>query len=109
MDTNLRPRPAHHPHLPDTDGRPPTTAKQDWMQLSFVDLARILRRAFADLRDKPGYHFLRFYVAGVFKDICRWSIPIQPSEYCNDPYGIVAYLKTVQEAKTKEESHGRAR
>jgi PD-(D/E)XK nuclease superfamily protein len=81
------------------DARASATACEEWTALSFLRLACILRGAFKDLQDKPGYHFLRFYLTGVLKDICRWSIPVGDPDHCADPYGVVEYLKTVQATK----------
>jgi hypothetical protein len=50
------------------DGREPTTGKH-WKALSFSRLARAFCEAARSLRKKPGHHYLRFYAAGILKDI----------------------------------------
>jgi len=69
------------------------TARKDWTLLSFQDLVGIFRLAADDLQHAPGYHFLRFYLAGVLRDVCLWPIPFRKD--CGDPYSVLAYLKLV--------------
>jgi hypothetical protein len=76
------------------EGRRPEAA--DWIPMSFLDLVRVFRKPYLQLRERPGFHFLRFYLTSVLKDICRWKIPLGDTEACEDPYGVVDYLKTAQ-------------
>jgi hypothetical protein len=73
------------------DGREPETSKK-WQALSFVQLATVLRSRLSSLKDTPGYHYLRFYLTAVMKDICHWSLPIRDANSCSDPYGVLQYL-----------------
>jgi PD-(D/E)XK nuclease superfamily protein len=56
------------------DARQAATARQDWTLLRFQELVEAFRDVLDQLRDKPGYHYLRFYIAGVLRDVCRWHI-----------------------------------
>ena len=73
------------------DGRQPSMAVQEWFPLKFQELAEAFRLSFDELRDKPGYHYLRFYLAGVLRDVCGWPIPIRTD--CIDPYSVLSYIK----------------
>jgi hypothetical protein len=72
------------------DGRRPETARGEWVALSFAILVGIFRTALPGLREAPGYHFLRYYLSGVLRDICRWELPVDES--CRDPYRVLEYL-----------------
>jgi len=74
------------------EGRQPKTSSAEWQVLSFVKLASIFRRA-GGLQDRPGYHFLRYYLTGVLRDVCRLPVPI--SSNCENPYRAVDYLQSV--------------
>jgi hypothetical protein len=76
------------------DGRPPEADIPHWTRLSFHQLACVFRKPYLQLRDRPGFHFLRFYLTGVLRDICGWNIPAGNPESCDDP-SIVAYLKVI--------------
>lgn len=76
------------------DGREPETGRQDWFPLKFQELVETFRSVFDELRDKPGSHFLRFYLAGVLRDVCGWPVPIRSD--CADPYSVLSYLRHVQ-------------
>jgi hypothetical protein len=69
------------------------TGEFDWQPLSFLDLVRILRSAMETVRNAPGYHFLRYYLSGVLRDVCGWSLPINAD--CPDPYSVLRYLETM--------------
>ncbi|MBI3409333.1 MAG: PD-(D/E)XK nuclease family protein [Planctomycetes bacterium] len=73
------------------EGRQPETARQNWFPLKFQELVEAFRAAADALRDKPGYHYLRFYLAGVLRDVCRWPLPIRLD--CSDPYSVLSYLR----------------
>jgi hypothetical protein len=76
----------------------PQTSGSDWQPLSFLDLARTLRAASADLRNRAGYHFLRYYLSGLWQDICGWPLPLRAD--CPDPYSVLRLLRAapLQEA-----------
>lgn len=67
------------------------TATEEWRPLSFSEFVGVLRPVYFEMRGRPGFHFLRFYLAGVLQDICgfRW----QPSSGIDDPYLVVEYLR----------------
>ncbi len=69
------------------------SSSHEWKSLSFLDLVGIFRGV-SDLQDKPGYHFLRYYLAGVLRDICGFPVPIpEKSESCKNPYELNYYLR----------------
>jgi hypothetical protein len=78
------------------EGRRAESEGTDWTPLSFLDLVRVFRGPYIRLRQKPGFHFLRYYLTGILMDICRWELPVGAPESCEDPYGFVDYLKTVR-------------
>lgn len=84
------------------DGRPAETSDEDeWKPLSFLELAGIFRTALFTLdKTGEGYHFLRYYLTGILKDICRWQLPINP-EKTPDPYGFLAYVREVSKSTQK--------
>jgi hypothetical protein len=65
----------------------------DWHALSFADLIMILREGMEELRQTQGYHYLRYYLAGVLRDVCRWPIPLDPR--CVNPHQLLDYLGKV--------------
>ena len=73
------------------DRRPPESGRGKWHQLSFQDLASTFRVQLNGLHDRPGYHFLRYYLSGVLQDICKWNVPI--GDDCTDPYSLLDYLE----------------
>jgi len=81
------------------DGRPAETADDDWTPISFLDLVCLFRKHCPDLAHKPGYHFLRYYIAGVLKDIYHWNLPIGDPEFLDDPYNFLEYLAAVFDDK----------
>jgi len=90
------------------NGRAPRTSSADWKwkSLSFVDLASVFRRV-SGLQDKPGYHFLRYYLTGVLQDIC--GCPASISSDCKNPYAAVDYLKSVLGIDETEDGYGQSR
>jgi hypothetical protein len=88
------------------DGRAPRTSLAEWLILKFSDLASIFRRV-SGLQDKPGYHYLRYYLTGVLRDICGLPVPI--SSYCQNPYAAIDYLRAVLGADKAEDTHGESR
>jgi hypothetical protein len=88
------------------NGRQPKTSSAKWRVLSFLNLASIFRQA-AGLQDKPGYHFLRYYLTGVLRDVCGLPVPI--SSDCENPYAAVDYLQSVLGATKTEDDDGQPR
>ncbi len=89
------------------DGRAPETGAEEWEPLSFLELVRTFRAAYGGLRQTPGFHFLRFYLAGVLQDVCRW--PRNIAEEGADPYAVASYLQTVRESRSEDANHDCAR
>ena len=77
------------------DGRAPETSEMEWQALSYLELMLSFRTVYDKLRDKAGFHFLKFYMAGVFQDVCR--IPCVEIGEAADPYPVADYLKSVLE------------
>jgi hypothetical protein len=88
------------------DGRGPATSSADWRPLTFVELAGVFRRV-PGLQDRPGYHFLRYYLTGVLRDVCRLPVPISPD--CANPYAAVDYLRSAFGTGDAEGGHGEPR
>jgi hypothetical protein len=87
------------------EGRLPESEVPGWIPMSYLTLVCVFREQYPHLRDKPGFHFLRFFVTGILKDICRWKVPVAVPEMCDDPYGVVSYLKTVHHSIRGESHH----
>ena len=79
------------------DGREPETGGEQWESLSFLELVRIFRGVYGELRQAPGYHFLKFYLAGVLQDIC--GFPRNVGCDAADPYALALYLKAVHDSR----------
>jgi len=75
------------------DGRRAMTGSDKWMCLSFLTLACVFRQAFETLKNTAGFHFLRFYVTGILREVCGWKLPIPEPLECADPYSYVEYLR----------------
>jgi hypothetical protein len=86
------------------DRRPAETGAEEWTVLSYLQLVRIFRAVYGRLRHKHGFHFLRFYLAGVLQDICGWPREVTPK--VTDPYAVVSYLKTVHDSPSEGAGHG---
>ena len=78
--------------------RRPSSA--NWQAMTFVELASVFRRV-QGIQDQPGYHFLRYYLAGVLRDVCK--MPLDLSSGCKDPYSTVDYLRAVLTAGGQED------
>ena len=77
------------------EGRQADTALEEWITMSFLDLACLFRKNCSKLSHAPGYHFLRYYIAGVLKDVYRWNLPIGDPKTLDDPYNFLEYLSAV--------------
>jgi len=89
------------------DRRPPETGAVEWEVLSFLDLVRIFRAAYGTLLHAPGFHFLRFYLAGILHDVCHFPRNIEKETA--DPYALASYLDSVCEASYEGTNHDAAR
>jgi hypothetical protein len=78
------------------DGRAAKTSKAEWEPLSFRELVQTFRKVYDKLRDAPGFHFLRFYLAGVLQDVCGLPRNFKLEEDCDDPYFLLSYLRTAK-------------
>jgi hypothetical protein len=78
-----------------TDGRSAVTGSQDgktkWIPLSFKELMALFNNCLPKLERKPGFEFLRLYMAGVLKDIYQLHGGKNIGER-GDIYGICEYL-----------------
>lgn len=78
-----------------TDGRPAETGsdegKTKWELLSFKELMGLFQNCLPELEGKPGFEFLRLYMAGVLKDIYQLPCGENIGER-SDIYGISGYL-----------------
>lgn len=90
-----------------TDGREPEGGCDDWKALRFLKLVQIFRKVYGRLDKAPGFHFLRFYLAGVLQDLCH--LPRNVSEDAPDPYAVASYLQTVHESRAEDATHDGAR
>jgi hypothetical protein len=85
------------------NGREARTSSAQWQTLSFSELVSVFRRV-PGLQEKPGYHFLRYYLTGVLRDVCGWPIPIGSD--CQNPYAAVSYLESVLDVAQRVHRHG---
>jgi hypothetical protein len=89
-------------------GRPPETGSEGWEPMSFLNLVQVFRNVYGKLRLAPGFHFLKFYLAGVLQDVCR-LLPYQDvrrlfryaGDRSTDPYAVASYLKTVHDSRSE--------
>jgi hypothetical protein len=89
------------------DGREAQTSSEGWQCLSFLELATVFRRAASELRERPGYHFLRYYLTGVLRDVCGVPVPVSAS--APNPYAAVEYLRSVFPQAEVEDGDGERR
>jgi hypothetical protein len=78
------------------DGRAATTGSEDWPALSFLELVNVLGACLPDLAATPGYHLLRFYLAGVLRDVCGCPLPTPD---CRDPHTLLKYLAAIHDQR----------
>ncbi len=86
------------------NGQSPGTGLKNWTPLTFTRLAGIFRVAMSSLKNTPGYHFLRYYLAGVLHDICDLPFLLETGE-CPNPYLANEYLKEFLGPKDSENRH----
>jgi hypothetical protein len=89
------------------EGQPAETGPKHWEPLCFLELVRTFRSVYGALGDKPGFHFLRFYLAGVLQDVCHLRYNIAQDDA--DPYTVAAYLKTVHDSSPEVARHDATR
>ena len=73
------------------EGRNAATA-EDWEALSFSNLAKAFWDAASSLSTKPGYHYLRFYIASVLRDILHLPIGESGAERDCSRYKLLGFL-----------------
>ena len=78
------------------DGRPPEGGNGQWKPVSFAELVRWFWSEGFSLHDKPGYDFLRYYLAGVMRDIL--DLPTGNSPGGRNRYRLIGFLKAEGEA-----------
>lgn len=76
-------------------GEMPVSATGIWLPLSFSQLAILLWSCSIPLREKPGYHFLRYYIAGIFRDILGCPIGLESAR--DHPFDLFPFLKAIHE------------
>ena len=86
------------------DGRDATSSGDDspstsWTPMSFLELVCNFRIALRAVKKSAGYHFGRYYLSGVMKDICRWSLPLCDPRTAVDPYSLADYLRAISQAE----------
>ncbi len=79
------------------DGRESETGCDEWKPWSFLKLVQVFRQVYPHLATARGFHFLRFYLAGVLQDICGW--PRHVTADAPDPYAIASYLNAVHASR----------
>ena len=72
-----------------------------------MKLATVFRRAAEGLTDRPGYHFLRYYLTGVLRDVCGVPIPVAAGGA--NPYTAVEYLRSILTPAETEGGDGQPR
>jgi PD-(D/E)XK nuclease superfamily len=77
-----------------------------WKSLSFASLAGVFRREMLTCQDRPGYHYLRYYLAGILRDVCGFPIPIHAD--CANPYLANDYLKLTPERQALDKENRNA-
>jgi hypothetical protein len=89
------------------DGRSSDSGCDEWRSLSFRHLVQIFRSVYSSLQTAPGFHFLRYYLAGVLQDIC--GFPSNVEKDAIDPYVVASYLESVLETRSEVTNHDTAR
>lgn len=77
------------------DGRPPDGGNGQWKPVSFAELVRWFWSESSSLTDRPGYHFLRYYLAGVMRDILDLPTGNNPDR---NRHRLIGFLKAEGEA-----------
>jgi hypothetical protein len=57
------------------DARQVCSSDEKWIPMEYLDLARILWSVGKDKQEAPAYMYLRYYIAGIYKDIYGWTTP----------------------------------
>lgn len=79
--------------LTPTGHKPESATGKDWLPVSFSRLAGCLADASIDLKNKHGYHFLRFYIASIIRDILGWNWKMLEKA---NPYLLHTYLNQMK-------------
>jgi hypothetical protein len=72
------------------NGREPKSVGK-WTLASFSQLVRVFWGAACSRTADPGFHFLRYYLAGVLKDVVR--LPIGLANVQRNPYRLLEFLR----------------
>lgn len=81
------------------NGRAPASGL-GWKPVSFSLLARVFWMAASSLKAQPGYHFLRYYLAGVLKEVL--GLPIGSTNGHRNPYKLLEFLREPHTTNVKE-------
>lgn len=75
-------------------GEGQTSAKNDWLPLSFRDISELLWTAARNNEDAPGVHILRHYISGILSDMYGWHLPIQAkTDDTANIYSMLGFLR----------------
>jgi hypothetical protein len=77
-------------------------SSQNWTKLSFSELTRIFWEAAGSLKTRPGYHFLRFYIAGILKDVL--DMPIGKISHQLNRFRLLGFLQQPPNTSTSTRS-----
>ena len=75
-------------------GDPATTSKENWCKLSFLKLANLLWKRRDWLKEKAGFYFLRYYIAGILADVLHYTIGEEEFEK-QEPLEALRVLKVM--------------
>lgn len=86
------------------DARASKTHTNNWQPLSFSKMAGIFWHV-SGLQDCQGYHFLRYYLTGVLREICDTQNPMESID--TDPYTAINYLRAqgITERQKEGDNH----
>lgn len=75
---------------------PSTSRKRDWTTLSYAQLVQILWESTRLLRDKQGYPIMRFYLAGLLRDVLdvRLTARNGSADLGEPPYSLLSLFKS---------------
>ncbi|MFZ5619608.1 MAG: PD-(D/E)XK nuclease family protein [Pseudomonadota bacterium] len=75
---------------------PSTSKKRDWITLSYAQLVQLLWESTKMLSDKQGYPIMRFYLAGILRDVL--DVPLTAGSGSADlrglPYSLLGLFKS---------------
>lgn len=72
---------------------------EKWTNLNYITLVKILRDILLINDSAPGFHFLKYYLQGVLKDVLNFKIPLQDNKTAINNYVLLKKLKLIGEGK----------